>query len=71
MIVDAVTGAEADPVLVDRASGRPLVEPAFRSAPGPAATERTRQRIRGERSSRRGNPAGARQAHAQKREKAS
>ncbi len=44
VIVDAVTGAEADPVLVDRASGRPLVEPAFRSAPGPAASERTRQR---------------------------
>jgi DNA-binding HxlR family transcriptional regulator len=37
VIVDAETGAEADPVLVDRATGRPLVEPAFRSAPGPAA----------------------------------
>ena len=44
VIVEAATGAEADPVLVDRASGRPLVEPAFRSAAGPAAGERTRQR---------------------------
>src|SRR6187455_603094 len=37
VIVDAATGAEAEPVLVDRASGRPLVEPAFRLTPGPAA----------------------------------
>jgi DNA-binding HxlR family transcriptional regulator len=44
VIVDAQTGAEADPVLVDRNSGRPLVDPAFRSAAGPAADARTRQR---------------------------
>ena len=44
VIVDAATGAEADPVLVDRASGRPLVEPAFRAAAGPAAGEGTRRR---------------------------
>lgn len=44
VIVDAQTGAEADPVLVDRKSGRPLVDPAFRSAAGPAANARTRQR---------------------------
>ncbi len=30
IIVDSATGVEADPVLVDRASGRLLVEPAFR-----------------------------------------
>src|SRR4030081_788688 len=35
VIVDRDTGAEADPVLVDRASGRPLSETAFRSAAGP------------------------------------
>ncbi len=29
VIVDSKTGAEADPVLVDRATGRPLVEPDF------------------------------------------
>jgi DNA-binding HxlR family transcriptional regulator len=44
VIVDSETGAEADPVLVDRNTGRPLVEPAFRSAPGPAADPRTRGR---------------------------
>ena len=44
VIVDAETGVEADPVLVDRASGRPLAAPAFRSAPGPAASEATRGR---------------------------
>ena len=44
VIVDSQTGAEAEPVLVDASSGRPLVEPAFRSAPGPAADARTRRR---------------------------
>jgi DNA-binding HxlR family transcriptional regulator len=47
VIVDRDTGAEADPVLVDRASGRPLAEPEFRSAAGPAADERTRRRHEG------------------------
>ncbi len=44
VIVDSATGQEADPVLVDRASGRVLVEPAFRAAAGPAARESTRRR---------------------------
>jgi DNA-binding HxlR family transcriptional regulator len=44
VVVDSVTGAVADPVLVDRNSGRPLSSPAFRSAAGPAADERTRRR---------------------------
>jgi DNA-binding HxlR family transcriptional regulator len=44
LIVESETGAEADPVLVDRASGRLLTEPAFRSASGPAANDRTRKR---------------------------
>ena len=47
VIVDRETGVEADPVLVDRASGRPLSETAFRSAAGPAADERTRRRHEG------------------------
>jgi DNA-binding HxlR family transcriptional regulator len=42
VIVDAENGAVADPVLVDRSSGRVLAAPAFRSAPGPAADERTK-----------------------------
>jgi DNA-binding HxlR family transcriptional regulator len=44
VIIDSETGAEADPLLVDRNSGRPLVEPDFRSAAGPAADARTRRR---------------------------
>jgi DNA-binding HxlR family transcriptional regulator len=44
VIVDSETGKQADPVLVDRYSGRPIVEPEFRSAPGPAADARTRRR---------------------------
>ena len=40
-IVDAVTGEPAEPILVDRRSGRPLVEPDFVLAPGPAATAET------------------------------
>jgi DNA-binding HxlR family transcriptional regulator len=44
IIIEAKTGAEADPVLVDRKTGRPLVEPFFCSAAGPAADARTRRR---------------------------
>lgn len=42
VIVDSDTGEVADPVLVDRRSGQPLKAPRFRTAPGPAADERTR-----------------------------
>ncbi len=45
LIVDRETGEVADPVLIDRVSGRPLSDPVFRSAPGPAADERTRRRL--------------------------
>ncbi|HEX3410958.1 MAG TPA: helix-turn-helix domain-containing protein [Stellaceae bacterium] len=44
VVVDSNTGAQADPVLVDRKSGRPLTTPAFQSAAGPAADARTRRR---------------------------
>ncbi|HKM73441.1 MAG TPA: helix-turn-helix domain-containing protein [Stellaceae bacterium] len=44
VVVDSKTGAEADPVLADRKTGRPLVMPDFRSAAGPAADARTRRR---------------------------
>ncbi|HTV77665.1 MAG TPA: helix-turn-helix domain-containing protein [Steroidobacteraceae bacterium] len=43
-IIDAASGEVADPVLVDRRSGRPLTPPHFRAAAGPAATARTRAR---------------------------
>jgi DNA-binding HxlR family transcriptional regulator len=44
VIVDSRTGNEAEPVLIDRKSGRPLVAPDFRLAAGPAADARTRRR---------------------------
>jgi len=44
-IVDAATGRPADPILVDRASGRPLVSSDFELAPGPAANSATRARL--------------------------
>jgi DNA-binding HxlR family transcriptional regulator len=37
IVVDTETGEPADPVLVDRHSGKVMVEPTFRSVPGPAA----------------------------------
>src|SRR5437764_7409483 len=37
LLVDAQTGVAADPVLVDRTTGRPLEEPDYVYAPGPAA----------------------------------
>ena len=42
-VVDAATGEPADPVLVDRNTGRLLSEPQFQVAAGPAANERTRR----------------------------
>jgi len=44
VVVDTQTGKPVDAVLVDRASGEPLAGPRFRTAPGPAADERTRRR---------------------------
>jgi DNA-binding HxlR family transcriptional regulator len=43
-IVDAQTGQEAEPIVVDRATGRPIREPEFAWVPGPAASARTRRR---------------------------
>ena len=45
LLVDAETGKEAEPILVDRQSGRPICGPDFRLAPGPAANERIRRRF--------------------------
>lgn len=44
VVVDAATGERADPVLVDRRTGRLLQAPEFILAPGPAASERTQRR---------------------------
>jgi DNA-binding HxlR family transcriptional regulator len=45
LLVDARTGRAADPVLVDRATGRPLEAPHYMYAAGPAAGERTRRKF--------------------------
>jgi DNA-binding HxlR family transcriptional regulator len=44
MIVNQETGEPAEPVLVDRISGRPLSDPVFRTVAGPAADPRTRRK---------------------------
>jgi len=44
-LVQAETGKAADPILVDRKSGRPVTESEFVFAPGPVANDRTRQRL--------------------------
>ena len=44
-VVDALTGEAADPVVVDRRSGRLLAEPEFAIVAGPAASPATRQRL--------------------------
>jgi DNA-binding HxlR family transcriptional regulator len=44
VVVDAETGVPAEPVLVDRVSGKVMTHQTFRSAPGPAADADTRAR---------------------------
>ncbi len=44
-IINSETGARAEPVLVDRVSGRPMSDPVFRAVPGPAADAVTRARF--------------------------
>jgi DNA-binding HxlR family transcriptional regulator len=45
LLADAETGAIAEPVIVDRVTGRPIPGPGFSLVPGPAAGERIRQRL--------------------------
>jgi DNA-binding HxlR family transcriptional regulator len=44
VIVDSKSGELAEPLVIDRRSGRALLSPEFRTIPGPAADEHTRQR---------------------------
>jgi DNA-binding HxlR family transcriptional regulator len=60
MLVDAATGAPAEPMLVDRHSGRPLVEPDFRVVAGPAASAALHTRLAKRRSGVEGPPDGSR-----------
>ena len=45
LIIDSQTQQPADPVLVDRATGRPLVAPDYMVAAGPAATAAAHRRL--------------------------
>lgn len=45
VLVDATTGERVDPVLVDRASGREVADPAIVFRPGPDASEDLRRRL--------------------------
>lgn len=45
LLVDAKTGEVADPIVVDRASGRPIAAPDFVFVPGPAAGTGVRRRL--------------------------
>ena len=47
LLINRKTGATVDPILVDPASGRPISDPDYMFAPGPAAPERTRLRDAG------------------------
>lgn len=44
-IVDALTGARAEPILTDRLTGRPILSADFKLAAGPAATDNARRRL--------------------------
>jgi DNA-binding HxlR family transcriptional regulator len=47
VIVNSETGELADPLVIDRTSGRPLTDPPFRSGAGPAADAQVRRRYGG------------------------
>ena len=49
-LLDNETGEVADPVLVDRITGKPITEASHAMSPGPAAPERTRRRYASRRS---------------------
>jgi hypothetical protein len=44
VIADRRTGATADPILVDANTGRPIVDPSYALAAGPAANRRIKQK---------------------------
>lgn len=45
LLVHAKTGAAADPVMVDRKTGRPVIGPDYVIVPGPGAGEATRRKL--------------------------
>ena len=45
VVLDTETGKAAEPVMVDRTTGRPLTDPVFRIGAGPAASDKLQQRF--------------------------
>ncbi len=45
VVLNAETGEAAEPVMVDRTTGRPLSDPVFRIGAGPAAGDKVHQRV--------------------------
>ena len=45
MLIDKETGERADPILVDRRTGKPITEATHSNAPGPAASARVQRRL--------------------------
>jgi DNA-binding HxlR family transcriptional regulator len=44
MLVDKATGARAEPILIDRLTGKPITEATHANVPGPAASARLQRR---------------------------
>ena len=55
ILADKQTGARAEPVLIDKVSGRPITEQHFESMPGPAADEQVLARFERRRLKREGS----------------
>jgi DNA-binding HxlR family transcriptional regulator len=45
VLVDIATGAAAEPILIDRVTGRPITDASHRNAAGPAAGVRVKRRL--------------------------
>ena len=45
MLIDKETGERADPILVDRLTGKPITEATHTNAPGPAVSARVQRRL--------------------------
>jgi DNA-binding HxlR family transcriptional regulator len=65
LLVDTKTGTAADPVFVDRATGRPITEADHGFAPGPAAGERIQRRLASVSANRAGGRSAGRKRRAQ------
>ena len=56
VLIDKETGERADPILVDRRTGKPITEATHANAPGPAASARVQRRLSKPRPQKDGSP---------------